>query len=201
MKKAVVLSALVSLTTVTPLAAQFGPVEQPPQTWASGWLGGYLDPGTVRDPEDGAWSFGSSFAAGLGLHRQIGNSLSIGVDASYAPMRFEQRDVATEEVLSSGTARVISAMASARLRYGGGDAFGMYLTGGVGTMAYGMPDPVDRWDTDLALHTGAGLEYRPSINRALFVEWGRYWTFHQNEGIDDNTTQHSQLRIGVRTGF
>lgn len=201
MKKLLILSAFASLAAASPLAAQFGPVEQPPKTWVSAWLGGYLDPGTVQDPADGSWAFGSSFAGGLGIHRQVGSALSVGIDASFSPTRFELRDPETKEKLGSGTAKLLSAMASARLRYGGGGPIGMYLTGGVGALSYGMPDPVGRWDTDLALHTGAGLEYRPSTNRAIFVEWGRFWTFHQNDGVDDNTAQHSQLRIGVRAGL
>ncbi|MFW6079507.1 MAG: hypothetical protein ACODAE_07800, partial [Gemmatimonadota bacterium] len=66
---------------------------------------------------------------------------------------------------------------------------------------YGMPE-LDRWDPDLALLTGAGLEYRISSARSLFVEWGRYWSFHQRDSaVDDNSTRHSQLRLGVRTGW
>ena len=49
--------------------------------------------------------------------------------------------------------------------------------------------------------TGAGIEYKPSAKQTLFLEWGRYWTFHQREGVEDNSARTSQLRGGVRIGF
>lgn len=202
MKQVVFLSVVASLAAATPLSAQFGQVDDAPRQWVTGWVGGYLDPGTVRDFRSRSeWAFGSTLAAGAGIHRRVGSNLMLGLEAGYSPAKFERRDLESNDVVDSGSAKLLTTMATARLRYGGADAFSMYLTGGVGAFTYAMPDPVDRWDPDLALMTGAGLEYRPSGKRALFVEWGRYWTFHDREGVEDNTVKHSQFRIGVRTGW
>lgn len=202
-KAALLLAAALVAATASPAAAQFGKVEAPPKTWVSAWVGGFTNPGRVSDgASDRHWNFGSSFAGGLGAHRRVGSSLVLGLDASFAPAPYELVTRGDEPALAGeGSARVVTAMASGRLRYGGGGSFFMYLTGGAGAMIYGMPE-LNRWDPDLALLTGAGLEYRPSGDKAIFIEWGRYWTFHQrDQGVSDNSTKHGQLRIGVRTGW
>lgn len=199
MRVAAIASAIAFLAFATPAAAQFRTVQKPPDTWVTGWIGGYMSPDRVMDGASGRWDFGSTFAGGLGLHRRIGQSLSLGLETSFAPASYELSDD-EGTLLDSGNARLVTAMLSGRLRTGGGGPLGMYVTGGAGAFIYGMSD-LDRWDPDLALYTGAGLEYQPSVNKALFLEWGRYWTFHQKEGIRDNSARHSQLRAGVRIGF
>lgn len=198
MKTAVPLSMLAILAAAAPAAAQFGTVEPPPRTWATAWVGGYLSPGTVADAS-GRWNFGSSFAGGLGLHRQVGQGLALGIEGSFAPAAYERSD-AGGTLLGEGDASLITGMLTGRLQTGGGGAFGLYLTGGVGAFIYRLPE-LDRWDPDFALKTGAGLEYHPASDKALFLEWGRYWTFHQKEGVSDNTAKHSELRAGVRFGM
>jgi hypothetical protein len=201
MKKVLFLSTLAFLGTTSSAWAQFGPVRQPPNQWVTGWVGGNLSPGKIQDHESGTeWAFGSGVGFGGGIHRRVGGSLVLGLEASYSPMRTEIRDLDTS-AMTPGTSKVVTALASGRLRYGGGDSFGMYLTGGAGTMMYGVPAPVDRWDPDLALYSGTGVEYRPNDRRAVFVEWGRFWTFHQRDGVQDNTTKSSQLRVGGRMGW
>lgn len=200
MKKAAVLvAAFAVLGAATPAAAQFRQVTKAPNTWATAWVGGYLSPGRVHDAS-GNWDFGSAFAGGVGLHRQVGPGLALGVETSFAPAAYERTDAATGELIEDGDARLVTGMLTGRLRTSGGGNFGMYLTGGAGAFLYGLSG-LDGWDPDLALSTGAGLEYRPSINRSLFIEWGRYWTFHQKEGVRDNTTKHSQIRAGMRFGL
>lgn len=174
----------------------------PPNPWASVWLGGFIDPDRVVDFQSGTiWRFGSAFAAGAGAHWRIDPTLTIGTDISYARLPVEFVDTAGQQVIGDGDASVVALLLSGRFRYRGGGAVSFYLSGGAGTLIYGMPEPVDRWDPDLALFTGAGLEYSGWTRRALFVEWGRYWTFHQREGIEDNTAHHSLIRIGARHGF
>lgn len=200
MKAVTLLTALAFVLVAEPAAAQFSAARPAPKTWITGWVGGHISPGRVFDPgSNSVWDFGSSFAGGVGVHWQVGSALSIGVDASFAPSPYHRLG-GENDLIEKGTARVVTAMATGRLRYGGADAFGMYLTGGVGTMVFGMPS-LDRWDPDLALLTGAGLEYRPSRRNTLFVEWGRYWTFHQREGVEDNSSKFSQIRAGMRIGF
>lgn len=199
MKAAAVLSTLAVLFVAAPASAQFRTVEPEPKTWTSVWLGGYLSPGTVVDPESGYWGFGSAFSGGVDIHRRVGSSLSIGLESSFSPMPYEVRT--TQGALTAeGRGRILTGMLTGRMRYGGTRNLGMYLTGGAGVMVYGLPE-LDRWDPDFAFRTGAGMEYRPSRNRSLFVEWGRYWTFHQKEGVRDNTVNHSDLRAGIRLGL
>lgn len=195
---AVILSMLACFAVATPAAAQFGTVKAPPKTWISGSVGGFLNPGSVPDAS-GLWDFGTAFSGGLGIHRQIGTGIAIGLDGSFAPAKYELRD-AGKTVVGKGNANLITGMASARLYTGGAGPVGMYLTGGAGVIAYGMKG-LDKWDPDLALKTGAGLEYRPSPRQSLFLEWGKYWTFHQTDGVKNNTINHSQIQAGVRIGL
>lgn len=203
MKTAAVLSGLALIVaSTTPAFAQFETPKTPPDTWVSAWVGGFMNPGRVTDAQSAThWDFGTSLAGGLGIHRNFGRTVSIGLDAGFSPARYEMVPVeGSDATAAEGTARVVTGMLSGRLRYGGGSALFMYLTGGAGALVYGMPE-LGRWDPDLALLTGAGLEYRLASSRALFVEWGRYWTFHQSEGVADNSTKHGQIRLGVRTGW
>jgi hypothetical protein len=64
-------------------------------------------------------------------------------------------------------------------------------------MMYGIPH-LDRWDPDLALRGGGGVEYAATPDLALFLEWNRWWVFHQTEGVRDNTVHHSTLELGMR---
>lgn len=198
MKTAVLVSMLALLALATPAAAQFQTVKSPPKTWVSGWGSVFMDPGRVAD-QSGIWDFGSAFGGGLGLHRQVGTGLALGIEGSFSPVSYEMRDP-QGMLIGDGKARLATTMLTGRLQTSGGAGLGMYMTGGAGAFIYGMPD-LDRWDPDFALYTGAGLEYRAATRQALFVEWGRYWTFHQKEGIRDNTVKHSQIRAGVRLGL
>lgn len=195
---AAILATLAGLAFATPAAAQFGTVKAPPKTWITGSVGGFLNPGSVPDGGE-VWDFGSAFSGGLGVHRQIGQGITIGIEGSFAPAKYELRD-ASQTVVGKGNANIVTGLASARLYTGGMGPVGMYLTGGAGVIAYGMKG-LDRWDPDLALMTGAGLEFRPSQRQSLFLEWGKFWTFHQQEGVKSNSIKHSQIRAGVRFGL
>mgnify|MGYP000120848943 FL=1 len=198
--KAVLVFAALAACAVSAAAQEPGPAVRPPRNWLAVWAGGYTNGGGVYDPASrSTWDFGSSLAGGVGVHRQVGSGLVVGLETSFAPAPFERSD-STERVVDRGRARLVTALATGRLRYGGGGPVGLYLTGGAGTLVYGMPT-LGRWDPDLALLTGAGLEYRPRRAQVFFVEWGRLWTFHQKEGVEDNDTRFSQLRAGVRIGW
>lgn len=199
MKPAAVLLAALSLATATPAAAQFRSVEPPPKTWASVWAGGYTGAANIADPETGNWGIGSSFSGGAALHRQFGHSLVLGIETSYSPATYEITD-GDDNLVAEGDARLVTGMLTGRLLYGGTGSLGMYLTGGAGAVVYGMSG-LDRWDPDFAFRTGAGLEYRASAARTLFVEWGQLRTFHQKDGVKDNTDKRSELRAGIRFGL
>ena len=195
---AALLPALAILAAATPAAAQFRQVQPPPNTWLTVWGGGYTSSATIHDPESGNWNIGSSISGGVGIHRQIGQSLVLGVETSYSPADYEITD-ADDNLVGNGSAGILTGMATGRLNYGGGGPLGLYLTGGIGTVVYRMPE-LERWDPDFAFRTGAGLEYRPNATKALFVEWGQSRIFHQKEGVKDNTEKRTDLRAGVRFG-
>lgn len=186
------LVALASLGTASPAAAQ---------TLVAGWGGMYMDPGSVQDGDSNTtWDFGTSFAAGAALQRRIGGSLLAGIELGYAAMKHEVRSRSSGLVLDDGRAQVITLLGTGRLGAGRAAGVGTYLTGGIGTMIYGIPH-LDRWDPDFALRGGGGVEYAASRTVALFLEWTRWWVFHQAEGVEDNTVNHSQLQLGFRYGL
>lgn len=171
------------------------------ETWISVWGSLFADPGTVRDGESNTrWDFGTSFGGGVGLQRRFGTSLLAGVELGYTPMKHELRDETSGGLLDDGRAQVITLMATGRLGAGRAAGFTTYLAGAIGTMVYGIPE-LDRWDPDFALRGGGGVEYVVAGNAALFLEWNRWWVFHQSEGVDDNTINHSQLQLGLRYGL
>src|SRR5690606_9004200 len=147
MKAAVLLSAAALLVSAVPADAQFGQPKAAPKTWASAWVGGLLSPGRVYDPASNSnWDFGSAFAGGLGLHREFGPALALGVAASFSPARYELRERGEGSALiDEGSGRLVTTMLTGRLRTGGGGAFGMYLTGGAGALHYNVPS-LNRWD-------------------------------------------------------
>ncbi len=193
------------LFALAALAGLAGPGRAAAQnTWVSAWGGALMSPSTVHDGESGTvWDFGTSFMAGAGVQHLFGRSLVVGVDLGYAPARYELRpeevapDSNAADAVESGRAGVLTTMLSGRLGAGGGGDFFTYLGGGIGAVTYHIP-ALDRWDPDLALRAGGGLEYRVSRPVALFVEWNRWWVFHQSEGVDDTTGHFSNLQIGAR---
>jgi hypothetical protein len=168
------------------------------ETWVSAWAGMLMSPGSVVDHESQTrWDFGSSFKAGAGVHRSLGHGFVAGIDLGYSPVRHQVIDRGTGVVLDDGRAHILTAMLTGRLGAGRASGFGTYLAGGIGTMVYGIPH-LDRWDPDLALRGGGGLEYAASRDLALVLEWTRWWVFHQTEGVQDNTAHHGTLEVGAR---
>jgi hypothetical protein len=168
------------------------------ETWVSGWGGMLMSPGTVLDYESGTrWEFGTSFMAGAGVKRSLGQGLVAGIDLGYSPVRHEVRDLTTLQLRDDGRAHIVTAMLSGRLGAGRRSGFGTYLAGGLGAMVYGIPH-LDRWDPDFALRGGGGVEYAATADLAIFLEWTRWWVFHQTEGVRDNTAHHGSLEVGVR---
>jgi opacity protein-like surface antigen len=147
----------------TPVSAQaqrqFG--VEPPDTWVSVYGLMYTNVSGLNDPDsDSEWVFDdNAFGLGMTLQRQVGQSLMLGIDGSYARPRYERHVIGTDVIVASGTASIATAMASGRYGYSGGGDIGFYLAGGIGTVAYQLED-LDGWNTDFALQAGTGLEYR-----------------------------------------
>jgi hypothetical protein len=190
-------AALLVLVAGSPADAQIRQVQAPPQGWFSASVGRYMDMGNVADPaSNSTWVFGEAFAAGVGYHRMIGPGLMLGGIFTAAAPQY-QRIIAPGVRVDGGRATLLTPMATGRLNTGGGGGVNFYLTGGAGAFIYRLPD-LDRWDPDLALFTGAGLDYAPGGDRAFFVEWGRFWVYHEGEGIETNRAFHSLIRVGAR---
>lgn len=187
-----------SLTAAEALDAQARPAA--PRTWAGAYglmytgIGGFYDPGTDSD-----WRFDdNAFGLGIDILREVTSGLQLGADFSFGRPEYERRPRSGEQV--TGRATVGTAMAVGRIGYGGAAELGFYLTGGIGTIAYYLED-LEKWNVDFALRAGTGLEYRMRPNRALYLEWGRIWGYHEREGVGGGAAQHSVLRLGLRLGF
>lgn len=193
----------VTLAAGAPLAASAQrpfPTE-PPKTWASVYGVMYTDISSLRDPAtESRWAFDdNAFGLGAALHRRVAEGLMLGIDATYARPKYEQRSLEDDVVLESGTASVATAMANGR--YGGGSGeIGFYLTGGIGTVAYRL-EHLDSWNADFGLRAGTGLEYRFRRNLAAALEWGRTWGYHEKEDLGGGSQTHSSLKLSARFGF
>jgi hypothetical protein len=191
-----ILAAVLCLAAAHPAAAQRS-AQPAAANWVSAWLGGYYDLGNVAD-DAGEWRFGSGFALGGGLHRDVGPGLALGVEGSIARVPYEVHP--TIGTVVRGDATLVTSMASGRLRYGGGEQLAIQLTGGIGAFTYFLSE-IDRVDPDFALLTGGGVDYQLNRRTAAFVQWGRYWVFHPRAGINTHRANHHHLRGGVRLGW
>jgi opacity protein-like surface antigen len=203
MRKTILLAALLCIAGPDMAAAQARRAA-PPANWISGYglmytnLSRFHDPGTSSD-----WVFDdNAFGFGVGAQREFGSGLLLGADMSLARPAYERRRTGTNTPISgaTGTASVATAMATGRFGYGGATDLGFYLSGGVGTIAYNLED-VGEWNADFALRAGTGLEYRMSPARAIYLEWGRIWGYHEREGIGGGAAQHGVLQLGARFGL
>jgi hypothetical protein len=192
---------VITLSALLLSAAGLAPTlhAQAPSWWAGGYGMMYTGIGRVDNPETGRWTFSdNAFGAGGNLLRQFGPSLLLGVDVSYARPSYER--TVGSDVVASGDAQILTAMGTGRMAYGGGSELGFYLTGGLGTIAYNLSD-LDGWNSDFALRAGTGLEYRFANDRAAYLEWGRIWGYHEQEGVSGGRAQHSNLKLGLRFGL
>jgi opacity protein-like surface antigen len=203
MKTIIVLAGLAGFCIAAPAHVQaqrtFG--TQPPKTWLSAYglmytgIASLVDPGTQT-----RWVFDdNAFGLGAAVHRQVGRSLVLGLDGSLARPKYEQRNLDTEVIESRGTASIATAMANGRYGYSGGGDIGFYLAGGIGTVAYKLNELA--WNADFALQAGTGLEYRFGGTKAIALEWGRTWGYHEKEDLGGGSQTHSGLRLALRLGF
>jgi hypothetical protein len=190
--------------TATAVAAQPSGAQTPARTWVNAYglmytgIAGFYNPGTDSD-----WAFDdNAFGLGLGVQREVSPGLLLGLDASLARPAYERRISGTRTAIpgATGTANIGTAMATGRYAYGGGGDLGFYLSGGLGTIAYHLED-LGEWNSDFALRAGTGLEFRIGTARAIYLEWGRIWGYHEREGVGSGSQQHSVLRLGGRMGI
>jgi hypothetical protein len=174
-----------------------------PRVFVTGAAAYFTSMGGFAVPDDSAFfTFDDGFAYAGALHFSVGGDMVVGVDFAYSEPDYQRRDRRTGDVETEGSARTVAALLSARLGTGGGGRFGIYIAPGIGVFAYDVPDDAaDGWDRDIAIHIGAGLEYRLLPRLGTFAEFGQYWAYHQKEGDARNTAKHNLLRAGVRVGI
>jgi hypothetical protein len=199
MKKLTFVAALLALSA-NAVQAQ----EALPKLWVSTYFQMYTSMGGFVDPDTNSrWFFGdNAFGLGAAAHYDVSPTLTLGLDLGYTRPSYERTDTARvpTETLGRGDARVFTLLATGRMASGGAGSLGFYLTGGVGAIAYRL-DEFGDINPDLALRAGTGLEYRWGATRRVFLEWGRFWGFHEKAGLSGGRVQHSNLEIGFRGGF
>jgi opacity protein-like surface antigen len=203
MRKTILIAVALTMTGATAAVAQARPqLRAGPATWFTAYGLMYTSIARFHDPTtESDWVFDdNAFGAGLNIARELSAGLILGVDASFARPAYERHQRGGSAIAgAAGTATIATAMATGRIGYGGGGDLGFYLTGGIGTIAYSLED-LDGWNTDFALRAGTGLDYRMGSARAIFLEWGRIWGYHEREGVGGGAAQHGVLKLGLRFG-
>ncbi len=194
------------------LTAQARQPVGPARNWGSLFIVAYPGVGRFNSPvgpdnstATQSWNFGSGFGLGLSAAHVVGQAAQIGIEAAFAPSVGVE---ITDSTLAggaagpttSGNAKLGDVFATGRIMTGGGGGLGLFLSGGLGFMFFGMPDPATS-ATDFAFRYGGGLEYQWTPRRAAFLEWGQIGAFHKHHGVSSNRVNFSQLRGGIRIGW
>jgi hypothetical protein len=165
MMKKTILLVVAALLAPSLVDAQ---VRTPPRTWIVGFGQMYTNIARVTDPGRATatasdWIFDdNAFGFGLGVQRAVGEGLLLGVEGTWARAAYERRTPGTGIVIPGATGDadiVATGMFTGRFAYGGASDLGIYLTGGIGTIAYNLED-IGEWNADFALRAGTGIEYR-----------------------------------------
>jgi hypothetical protein len=172
-----------------------------PRVWVSGWAGRFTDFGGFSDEQNTYFRFDDATAFGGSLHVRAGQTALLGVDLVYASPSYDRFDDSTPpQIVASGDARTLGAVATARL-LGGGSLAGVYVTGGAGGWFWDVPE-LDGREFDPALMGGIGLDYTLRRPISLFGEYSQWWVYHQKSGnVVKNTANHTLLRLGFRLAF
>ena len=168
-----------------------------PKFLVHAWAGGFTAIGDVQDASS-RWRFGESLAYGGGASYRITPQIAVAADAIFSRPEFAHDDERPSE-----DADILGGILSGRLQTGGISVAGIYLTGGGGFLRYNVPageTAPSASSTDLALYAGTGLEYTPGRYQ-VFLEWGRFWAYHESEDIGSERSNHSLVRLGARYAF
>jgi len=180
--------------------AQRGPV-QPPRIWLGGSAGLFTSMGGFSDGPNDFYQFDDDvFSFGGSLHVDTRIGLIVGVEAMYTKPGYIRYDRAQVAPINEDEATVLGGLVSLRLAAGGGGGLGLYLGGGLGVFQWDVPD-LGAQNRDLALNGLVGIEYSRFPRTPLFLEYGRWWVYHEKEDVQTNTAKHSLLRAGVRLGL
>jgi hypothetical protein len=171
-----------------------------PRVWLSAWAGRFVDFGGFSDDQNTFFQFDDATAFGGSVHVRPGQLAQLGIDVVWSRPAYQRFDRETVEVMSSGEATTLAALASLRLA-GGGGPLGLYLTGAAGAFIWNLEELGGR-ETDPAATIGIGVDYALPANAMLFGEYGQWWVFHQKDDtVEKNTAKHTLFRFGLRYGF
>lgn len=160
-------------------------------------------------PTQTRWVMADAAMGGGGaLHAALGAGFWLGVEAATARTRYERRPRQGTSPEAQGRATVTTALASARIggsglgRLGGLGSLGYlgragYLSVGAGAINYRLED-LEGSTTDLLFSTAGGLEHTWASGRTVYFELRRFWAFHEREGVESATANHSRVDVGAR---
>lgn len=208
---------LATLVTTLPAEAQVRGRRPPPQ--ASDTINGMLLTGHglmylrfdqfFHPPSQSRWVMAdAAVGGGAALHMKVGDGVWLGAEATMANTNYERRPRQGGAPLAEGRATISTALLSGRIggselgRLGGLGALGYlgragYFNLGIGAINYRLEDLEDS-TTDFLISTAGGLEHAWPSGRAIYFEMRRFWVFHEREGVESATANHSRSDLGLR---
>ena len=198
--RAGIVFAIVSaaMLVAPPTAEAQRPWEQP-RWWTGVWFGG-LFPDDVDDPETGAWLLGDNVAGGVEMALRLGDGAFIVADVGYTRTGYDR----VGPTSASGNADIFTTALALRYNLIRGPTvlYSPFGVVGLGAVHYRLSD-LDRFDTDFAVLTGGGLEFRLNRSLRLNIAAHDFLVFHQRASSrgDANISHLTELRLGLRWGL
>lgn len=195
-----VLAVMLAGTLVAPRAAEAQRPWEGPRLWIGAWFGG-LFPDDVNDPDTGDWLLGDNVAGGVELALRVGQGAFVVADLGYTRTGYDRVDGFT---VTSGDADIFTTAAGLRYNLVSGPAvlYSPFGVVGLGAVHYRLSD-LDEFDTDFAILTGGGLDFRLNRSLKLLVAGYNFLVFHQRASSrgDANLSRLTELRVGLRWGL
>ncbi|MGH7546287.1 MAG: outer membrane beta-barrel protein [Gemmatimonadota bacterium] len=183
-----------------PPAAEAQRLWEPPRGWMGIWFGG-LFPDDVDDPDTGTWRLGDNVAGGVEMALRLGDGAFVVADVGYTRTGYDRVDGLTS---TSGDADIFTTALALRYNLVRGPTvlYSPFGVVGLGAVHYRLSD-LDRFDTDFAIQTGGGLEFRLSRSLRLNIAAHDFLVFHQRASSrgDANISHLTELRLGLRWGL
>lgn len=183
-----------------PPAAQAQRAWETPRWWMGVWFGG-LFADNVDDPDTGAWLLGDNVAGGVETALRLGAGAFLVADVGYTRTGYDRVDGLTS---TPGDADIFSTALALRYNLVRGPTvlYSPFGVLGLGAVHYRLSD-LDRFDTDFAILTGGGLEFRLNRSLRLNIAAHDFLVFHQRvSSRDDANLSHlAELRLGLRWGL
>lgn len=195
----VVLAIVLAGMWVAPPAAEAQRRREEPRAWMGAWFGG-LFPDDVEDPDTGAWLLGDNVAGGVEMAWRLGDGAFLVADIGYTRTGYDR----VGPTSASGDADIFTTALAVRYNLIRGPTilYSPFGVVGLGAVHYRLSD-LDRFDTDFAVLTGGGLEFRLNRSLRLNIAAHDFLVFHQRASSrgDANLSHLAELRLGLRWGL